>query len=258
MDVRFNDGKACTLLMNVAPLRDDQDRARGAVAVAVDISERKRAEATLRENEAKLREQADQLAEADRHKDAFLALLGHELRNPLAPMRNAIDLLDLATESMESKPAKAMAIVDRQVHHLTRLVDDLLDVARINRDRIRLKREQLDLGELVERVVESLRSMLEHREQHLTVECMAERIHINADSVRISQVLTNLLYNASNYSGEGGNIYVACDHDDEWAQLRVVDDGIGIPKEHLGDIFDPFSRAAAALSEGGKEGLGLG
>jgi len=214
----------------------------GIQGIARDITERKRAEQERRE--------------ADRRKDEFLAMLAHELRNPLAPIRNALHLL----ERPELAPAEATelrAMMQRQVEQLVRLVDDLLDVSRIMRGKIELRKEPLELAGIVGRAVETVRPGLDARGHELTVALPPEPVRLEGDLVRLSQVLANLLNNAVKYTEPGGRIFLGAAHEGDEVVLRVRDTGIGIPAEMLPSVFDPFIQVAAssARSQGG---LGIG
>jgi PAS domain S-box-containing protein len=212
------------------------------VGTVQDITERKLTEEALRE--------------ADRRKDEFLATLGHELRNPLAPIRAAVGVLELAKDD-PSRWREMTAIIDRQSTHLVRLIDDLLDVSRITRGKITLRRQRLDLAEILERAEEGIRPVAEGR--HLTFSAVgpAEPIHLEGDPVRLTQVLGNLLSNAFKYTPDGGAIRLTAGRVGEWAVIRVEDTGHGIEPEQLPEIFEMFSQSEgpAAYQEGG---LGVG
>ncbi len=251
LHLSFADGREVDILMSAAPLLDEHGDPRGAVGVFVDITERKH-------DELRLREQAEQLLDADRRKDDFLAVLGHELRNPLAPIRNIIDLLINQSNPDSATLRRVLNMMDRQVKQLTRLVDDLLDVARITHDDIQLKCEPMELRQLCERLTHDLRPALERSSQCLSFESAQTKLPLLADPVRIEQVVTNLLNNASNYTPEGGNIWLCLSEERGYAVIVVRDDGVGIPLHDQQAIFDPFSRTASSLAHSGKTGLGLG
>ena len=221
-----------------------------AVAGATrDITDRKRMEETLRE-------QAEQLKEADRRKDDFLATLAHELRNPLAPIRNALHLMRGSSDDPSSfEPERAM--VERQVIHLARLVDDLLDVARISRGKIELRKEVLELTEAVSRVVQAIQTSIEGRGHALSVSLPDAPIYLEADPTRLDQVLWNLLSNASKYTEPGGRIRLEVGHEGGQATIRVRDSGIGIEPGMLSKVFEIFVRAEDRAGRL-QEGLGIG
>lgn len=224
--------------------------------VAILSFDRIRAEhdlAELRAHEnAKL---AKRLREAARQKDEYLALLAHELRNPLAPIRTGLDLLDRS-------PDEAVAIdvrekLRRQVGQLARIVDDLLDVSRVVRGALRLDRETLDLREVVDVSLETVRPEFDSRGHHVIAERPEVPIYVHGDQVRLVQVVANLLTNAAKYTHDGGRVRVDLEVSDRIARLRVVDNGLGIPANRLTSIFRMFSRAHAP-SAGSHGGLGLG
>jgi signal transduction histidine kinase/CheY-like chemotaxis protein len=203
------------------------------------------------------------LQEADRRKNEFLSMLAHELRNPLAPIRNAIHILRLRSgESSERKWAQD--VIDRQVHHMVRLVDDLLDVSRITSGKIRLQFEPVEVSALVGRAVETSRPLIDSRCHQLLVHVPPGPLQVNGDPTRLSQVLSNLLNNAAKYTPEGGKIWLTVEREEGphpgqpgEVVLRVRDSGVGIPPAMLGRVFDLFTQVDRTLdrSEGG---LGIG
>jgi PAS domain S-box-containing protein len=218
-------------------------------AILRDITERKQVEATLRE-------QADRLREADRRKDEFLAMLAHELRNPLAPIRNAVYILRRPYLS-EAQLSWCHEVIGRQTEQLTRLVDDLLDVSRITRGKIELQKETLDLAEVAQRAVETSRPLIDAHRHELGVCLPREPVRVEGDRVRLAQVVSNLLNNAAKYTDEGGTIRVAVERAGGEALIRVRDTGRGIDPKLLPDVFDLFYQVDRTLdrSEGG---LGIG
>jgi PAS domain S-box-containing protein len=232
-----------------APEFDGAGRVVGFVAAVTDITERRRIEEALRLSEEKLKE-------ADRRKDEFLAMLAHELRNPLAPIANAVHLL---RQDPAGRPARqqAHAIIERQTGHLARLVDDLLEVSRITTGRIRLHMERIAAGGVIERAVETVRPLIEHRRHALTVALPPAPLWLYADAARLEQVVVNLLNNAAKYTDEGGRIGLSVECDAGHMVLRVRDSGIGIGAELLPHIFDPFTQAARSLDRS-HSGLGIG
>jgi PAS domain S-box-containing protein len=237
------DGQEMVVSFSSAPLQLG-GQAVGAVTVCTDITDLIRTQEALRE--------------ADRRKDEFLAVLSHELRNPLAPIRNSLVVLDRAAPGGD-QARRAQAIIDRQVTHLVRLVDDLLDVTRIARNKIRLQCELLDVTELVRRTIEDHRSLFEESEVHLEAELPAERIAVNGDRTRLAQVVGNLLQNAAKFTGRGGRTQVSVGVDEVAKRviIRVGDSGVGIPPELLPHVFQPFMQADDTLDRS-KGGLGLG
>ena len=195
------------------------------------------------------------LHESDRRKDQFIAVLSHELRNPLAPIRNSLYVLDRAGPSSE-KGALALAIVRRQIGHLNRLVDDLLDVTRIARGKIELRRQCLDVSDVMRRACDDHRGVLHELGLQLRVEA-SDPVWVDGDDTRISQVIGNLLHNAAKFSAAGGTVVASAGVVDGQAQIRVRDDGRGIPAEFLPRIFEPFVQGDGDLARN-KGGLGLG
>jgi PAS domain S-box-containing protein len=208
--------------------------------------------------ERALQQSEQSLREADRRKDEFLAMLSHELRNPLAPIRSGIYILERATPGGE-QAKRAQAVIDRQVGHLTRLVDDLLDVTRISRGKIRLQRESVDFAEVVRRVVEDHRSSFTEADVDLRASIPEVPIRIHADRTRVAQVVGNVLQNASKFTPAGGTVTVAVEADAPTghAVVRVRDSGIGIAPDILPHLFEPFMQADRTLDRS-RGGLGLG
>ncbi|HXG08276.1 MAG TPA: MASE1 domain-containing protein [Gemmataceae bacterium] len=194
--------------------------------------------------------------EADRRKDEFLAMLAHELRNPLAPIRTAVQILGL-TGTDTAAAARAREIIERQVRHMTRLVDDLLDVSRITRGQIKLQKEPTDLGAVTARAVETCRALIDARGHELTVELPTEPVWLEADPARLEQVICNLLTNAARYTEPHGRISVVVRQEGPEAELRVRDTGIGIRPEMLLRVFDLFAQADRSPDQA-PEGLGIG
>jgi PAS domain S-box-containing protein len=215
----------------------------------MDVTEQKKLE-------DELRRRAEELIAADRRKDQFLAMLAHELRNPLAPIRNAVELMR-QVETQDPGFQTSREMVERQVKHLARLVDDLLDVSRITQGSIRLRKEVVDLGTIVQRAVEGTRSLVESRAHELSVELPPEPVRMEADPTRLEQVISNLLNNAAKYTMPGGQIWVRAGLENGEAVIRVRDTGIGVPPDVLERVFEPFvqSDGSLARSEGG---LGVG
>ena len=193
------------------------------------------------------------LKEADRRKDEFLATLAHELRNPLAPIRNALQLLQLRPAEDPTERA-AQDILDRQVTHMVRLIDDLLDVSRITRGKLELRRQPVELSRVIEQALETSRP---HLSQQLTVTLPGDAVRLDADPVRLAQVLSNLLNNAAKFTPKSGRIEVAAQLEGGMVAIRVRDNGVGIAPEHLPGLFRIFSQAETAL-ERSKGGLGIG
>ncbi|WP_373510816.1 CheR family methyltransferase, partial [Thiocapsa sp.] len=224
------------------PLRGPDGYVRGWVGMNTDITARKTAEAKL-------------LAE-DRLKDEFLATLGHELRNPLAPIRTAIDLFKQRLPQ-DTEFQQLCSIQERQLEHLCRLVDDLLDVARIKSGRIHLRQEPLDLRASVNAAIDNTHAAITAQTQVLTVQQSKDPLPVNGDTVRLVQAVTNLLHNASKFTPMGGRIGVQTRLTDRHAEVRVRDSGIGIAPKMHDQIFEPFIQGSGS-DEKVKDGLGLG
>ena len=200
--------------------------------------------------------QAEISADLHRRKDEFLAMLSHELRNPLAPIQNAVHILRLKQDD-DPIQQQARTIIERQVGQMTALVNDLLEVSRITTGRIQLHQDRIVLQGVVERAVESARPLIEQRRHTLSLSLPRAPIWIHADAARIEQVVVNLLNNAAKYTNEGGRIWLTVQQEGQEAVIRVRDTGIGIAPELLPRIFDLFTQADRTLdrSEGG---LGIG
>ena len=194
------------------------------------------------------------MAELDRRKDQFLAMLSHELRNPLAPILNAVQLLQLQ-KGENSVQQKALAIIERQVGQLTHLVGDLLEVSRAITGRIQLCQEQVAVSSIVERAVETARPLIDQRRHELTVSLPPDPIWLYADASRLEQVVTNLLTNAAKYTNEGGHIWLSAQQEGDKAVLRVRDTGLGIAPAFLPHVFDLFTQAQRS-SDRSQGGLG--
>ena len=223
----------------IAPLRDADDRITHLIPSAMEIKARKEAEAALKD--------------ADQRKDEFLATLAHELRNPLAPLRTGLDLLrQLGHEPAKTEQVRMM--MDRQLTHLVRLVDDLLDVSRITRGKIALHKEPLDLRDVIQSALEMSESEITKGGQRLTVDLPPQPLPVAGDRVRLVQVVSNLLNNAVKFTEEGGRIWILAARHGEQAQIRVRDDGTGIPPQEVSRVFDMF----AQVHQGRGGGLGIG
>jgi signal transduction histidine kinase/ActR/RegA family two-component response regulator len=210
-------------------------------ALGREVAERTAAEAALRE--------------ADRRKDEFIAVLSHELRNPLSPIRNSVALLK--ARELDPTAAKARDIIDRQSHHLARLIDDLMDASRISQDKMELRLANVTVAKVVNMAVESAQTLITSRKQTLDVRMTEQPVWLHADAARIAQVLGNLLNNASKYTDEGGHIELEVKAAGGQVQIVVSDNGIGVPPEALAELFRMFSQVKAHRSRAGG-GLGIG
>jgi len=227
-------------LSTKAPMRDRAGQIVGLIGISRDITERKQMEETLRE--------------ADRRKTEFIAMLSHELRNPLAPIRYALPLI--AQAALPERAAAALGVVSRQMDHLVRLVDDLLDVSRITRGQIELRREPVTLESIVTRAVENASPLIEAARHALNVRVPGEVVWMDVDPDRVSQIITNLLTNAAKYTPVGGEIALEARRDDHQAVIRVRDNGIGVPPEALPTLFDMFYQVDRR--DRSPAGLGIG
>jgi PAS domain S-box-containing protein len=235
------DGSVLHLSTSSAPIRTAAGIV-GAVVVFADVTERVRAEQVLRET--------------DRRKDEFLAVLSHELRNPLAPIHSSLHVLELAPAGSDVA-GRAMAVIRRQATHLTRLVEDLLDVTRIARGKVRLQRQPVDLAELVRRTADDYRATFQAAGVALEVRTPGAALHTDGDPTRLAQLVGNLLGNAVKFTPRGGAAEVSLREEQGAAVLRVRDDGVGMELEVLGQLFRPFSQVRQTLDRS-RGGLGLG
>ena len=236
------DGSVLYVQNDVEPLYDTHGQIYGCVSVVVDLTERKLAETGLRN--------------ADRRKDEFLATLSHELRNPLAPIRSAIEVIRLARGDQELIE-RARATMERQLLHLVRITDDLLDVARITQDKVQLRRERIDLRAVLQSAIEATRPIIDAQAHTLTVDMPEGPIWADVDFTRIAQAVSNLLSNAAKYTEPGGHIGVTASSDAGIATIIVGDTGIGIPPALLPRIFDMFTQLQAHRDRT-YGGLGIG
>ncbi len=239
-EVRFDDGKIIYLYGSAVPLRDQSGASRGAIGAFVDVTRLKQAEAAL--------------LDADRRKDEFLALLSHELRNPLAPILTAAQLIKLRGDASSSHE---LEVILRQCQHLARLVDDLLDVSRVSRGKVRLDKRPLELWSVVTRALEASGPLLEERGHRLDLAVAPSGLRVEADEVRLTQVVNNLLSNAARYTPPGGTVTVTGARESDAVVLRVRDTGSGIEPALLPAVFEMFVQGARGpdRTEGG---LGLG
>jgi|GEM_PF-665249 len=215
---------------------------------ARDITHRKAAEQAIREH-------ADALRAADRAKDEFLATLAHELRNPLAPLRSALHLL--GTGGAEASAPSLIELMERQLDHLIRLVDDLLEMSRITRGTFALRKERIQVADVVRNAVETSRPLIEAAHHELTVTLPEEPLWLEGDPVRLAQIVANLLNNAARYTEDRGRIIVRAEKRGDAAEISVIDTGIGIDPETLPRVFEMFRRGTDSAMRGGGLGIGL-
>jgi signal transduction histidine kinase/CheY-like chemotaxis protein len=231
------------------PLHGADGNVSGVLFHGVDQTARKRAE-------DELRDVASKLSEMDKRKSDFLATLAHELRNPLAPLRNGLQILRMASGNAELL-ARARDMMERQVTSLVRLVDDLLDVARISGGKIEVRRQRTSLQEVIARAVETSTPALDAQGHSLEIRVPPEPILVEVDPTRVAQILANLLGNAAKYTPSGGRVCIEARVEDGFAVAEVVDNGVGIPQDALATIFDMFSQVKDTLSMA-QGGLGIG
>jgi signal transduction histidine kinase len=236
------DGRVVYVQNDVEPLYDRRGTVCGCVSVCVDLTARKAVEDVLRD--------------ADRRKDEFLATLSHELRNPLAPIRNALELIRRAGHDA-TMTDHALAIMERQVHQLVRLTDDLLDVSRITRNKIELRHDWIDLRSVVRSAIETVEPLSTAAGHLLTVELPQFPLWLYADFTRLAQAFGNLLNNAVKYTDRGGRIFVSAAIEADQAMVTVTDTGIGIDPDLLPSIFDMFVQIDHGSSRA-RSGLGIG
>jgi PAS domain S-box-containing protein len=253
LDIEFRtrspDGAVRWMARKGRVLRDGGGRPVRMIGVGMDITERKRLE-------DELRQRAQQLAAADRRKDEFLAMLAHELRNPLAPMCNALELLHRRSADT-AIVEHARDLMQRQIHHMVRLVDDLLDASRITSGKITLRRERVTLDTIVTSAVETTRPTFVSRRQDLVVSLPPEAVWLEADATRLAEVVANLLENAAKYTEEGGHVWLTAERMGDELVLEVRDTGIGMSPDVLAHAFDLFSQGERTLDRP-ESGLGIG
>jgi signal transduction histidine kinase/AmiR/NasT family two-component response regulator len=199
---------------------------------------------------------ADALRAADRRKDEFLATLAHELRNPLAPMTTALEIMHLAPRD-DAAREQSQAVLARQLKQMTRLIDDLLDLSRISHGKLELRREQVSLSAVVESAIEITRPAIEAQGHTLHVDLPTELVYLHADATRLSQVFSNLLHNACKYTEYGGTIHISAVREGEHVSVRVKDNGVGIDREDLQRVFEMFTQVGRSIEQS-RGGLGVG
>jgi PAS domain S-box-containing protein len=239
---RAKDGVYRWLLARAVPIRDEHGQIREWFGSSTDVDDLKRLEEALRE--------------ADRRKDEFLATLAHELRNPLAPIRNSLAILRLSGE-VGPATERVHEMLERQVAHLVRLVDDLLEISRITRGKIELRKERVELTSIVQSALETSKPLLERAGHNLHVSLPTGPVWLEADPVRLAQVLANLLNNAANYTEEGGQIWLTAHLENGDVAISVRDSGLGIPPEMLPQVFELFAQVDRNLKRA-QGGLGIG
>jgi PAS domain S-box-containing protein len=249
--LKHDDGLVHDSLVSKFAIRGANGAAKWIGGVAIDITERVQAE-------EKLRSVSEKLLEADQRKDEFIAMLAHELRNPLAPIRDAVHVLRHDPDALTStRGLTLLSIIERQGQRLIRLVDDLLEVSRITRGKIELKRQLIELTDVLRDAIETAQSVIERGGHDLHVELPTEPLVLDADPVRLEQVFINLLNNAAKYTDHGGAIWLSAQRRGEEAVITVRDSGFGIPAEMLPHVFDPFTQVDRSLGRA-QGGVGIG
>jgi PAS domain S-box-containing protein len=236
------DGRRIDISLTVSPLFDEDGQVTGASKIARDITERKQSEMMLRA--------------ADRRKDEFLALLAHELRNPLAPLRHGLQVLRLAGGDA-GIVTDVRTMMDRQLEHMVRLIDDLLDISRIGQNKIELKRARVPLAAVINSAVETARPVIEAEGHELSISLPSEPLFLDADLTRLAQVFSNLLSNSAKYTRPGGKIWLTVERKGKDAIVAVRDNGIGIPADALQRVFEMFCQIDRSI-ERATGGLGIG
>lgn len=240
--LRGADGVYRSFLTRVVPLKDEKGRVQRWFGTNTDFTAQRELELALRT--------------ADRRKDEFIATLGHELRNPLAPIRNSVAMMKLLP-SLSPEMIRVRDVVDRQSQHLTRLIDDLLDASRVNEGKIQLRMSRIGILDCLSDALEATRPAMDAKKHQLQLDLPHESLEADADPTRITQIFSNLLVNACKFTPVGGRISVSAFRKDNWAIVRVADDGIGIALEDQERIFGIFSQVEARERQA-QAGLGIG
>ena len=240
--LRRADGQWRWIESNGTPRVDPRGRAIGFAGTSADITE--------------IYESREALRETDRRKNEFLATLAHELRNPLAPARNSLQIMRMARHDPEIME-RALGTLERQIAHMVRLIDDLVDVSRISRGMIELRRERVDLAAVLNNAVEASRPLLDQYGHTFTLKLPGEPLFVDGDPVRLGQIFSNLLHNAAKYTGKGGRIHLSATRRAGDVIVRVEDNGVGIPDAMLPRIFDMFAQVDRSLDRY-SGGLGIG
>ena len=238
---RRTDGEKRWLSVKSSPILSDQGRSVGHVGIVEDVTARKLTE--------------EQLIQADRKKDEFLAMLGHELRNPLAAIGNAV--LVARTPGLESRRDWSLEVIKRQVEQLSKLIDDLMDVSRVRLGKIELRRDHIDFVQVLSRAVDAIQPLVDERRQQIEIDLPEQNLGVIADPTRLEQIFVNLLSNASKYSPEQSRIHVSVRADATGIVTSVRDEGVGLEPGMAGRIFDLFVQAQTSLDRA-KGGLGIG
>lgn len=251
-----DDGKEIWTQVAAVPVKNDSGHITGQVAVVTNIDAFKRTEAALRTSEDKYRTLFHQMSQSNKHLSDFLAVLAHELRNPLAPIITGLEMLRIRADSPESV-ARVRDMMERQANQMVHLLNDLLDMARISSGKIVIKKNLVDLNSIISSAVETSLPIIESARHELSVKFGEKPIRLYVDSTRIAQVVGNLLTNAAKYTPHGGKITLTVEQDGNDAVVSVNDNGVGIPSESLASVFEMFSQVGRNM-EHSQGGLGIG
>ncbi len=242
------DGRRVQISLTVSPIKDDDGNVIGASKLVRDITRERQAEEDLRKLAA-------ELSESDRRKNEFLATLAHELRGPLAPLGNVLEVWKRSTDDVQLQTARRT--MERQLGQMVRLVDDLLDLNRITHNRLELRKSRLELATVVDHALETSRPLAAERAHELTVALPAEPVYVHGDAVRLAQVFSNLLSNSAKYTQRGGKISLTARREAGSVVISVKDNGVGIPPDRIHNVFDMFSQVDTAIEQT-HGGLGIG
>ena len=251
-----DDGSEVWTQVAAVPLHYGDNAPRGQVSVVTNIDAFKRTEAALRLSEANQRALFDEVARSNKNLSEFLAVLAHELRNPLAPILTGLEIMRLRSDNAETV-FKVRGTIERQVKQLSHLIDDLLDIARVTNGKVEIKKEIVDLKSIVSNAVETSLPLIEKGQHEFNLKLHAAPLPVHADAARIAQVVGNLLTNAAKYTPHGGRIELTVEQDGGDAVISVADNGIGIPPESLDSVFDMFSQVGRNMDHS-QGGLGIG
>ncbi|HEY8360984.1 MAG TPA: ATP-binding protein, partial [Ramlibacter sp.] len=255
--LRRYDGAYRWAIDAAAPRFTDDGDYFGFVGSVIDITERKEAEQLLQELNGQLARRVAEAGEQDRRKNEFLATLAHELRNPLAPLRNGVELLRRQGTAQPQRTPEVLSMMERQLAHMVRLVDDLMDIARVSRGKVELRQERVALATVVQSALETCRPLLERARHQLTVDLPSQPVWLDGDPTRLAQVLANVMNNAAKYTPTGGRIAVRGKAVGATVVIEVEDNGEGIAPELSAQVFDLFVQGPQTIAAA-QGGLGIG
>lgn len=256
MQLKKRDGSPIWVLASSSPLIDENGNYNGTLSAFKDITEQKLAKEKLVEGEKKALKLVAELEEVDRNKNEFLSILSHELRNPLAAIKGGIKILEL--KAKDEEVLKITEILNRQTDHLSNLVNDLLDITRINKNKLILNKEQVKLNNIVINVITDMELQFSNKKIKLYENICKEELYVEADPVRITQCIGNVLGNALKFTNENGNVCVSLHIEAGFGVINIKDDGIGISQEAIDRIFEPFKQELRHVKSHNNRGLGLG